>query len=66
MSNQTNLDEIQINAIQCAYLDLIGSYKVYDKESLYSHDWGLHYQTMREMLEAFPDILNDLDDIPEI
>lgn len=54
------MTKTQITAIKCAYLDLMGALHARDRGNMESHDWNAHWETILELLEAFPELdLND-------
>jgi hypothetical protein len=53
------LTKEQVLAIRCAFADLSGAYQVAVQQDYSCHDWRCHYQTMKDLKEAFPDILTD-------
>lgn len=50
----TTLTNTQQAAIKCAFVDLCASYKAWNEMDVYSHDWIAHRNTIDELLEAFP------------
>jgi hypothetical protein len=47
------MNDKQILAIKCAYLDLIGVYQAIQEADPQAHDWKAHQQTIEELKEAF-------------
>ena len=50
----------QINAVRFAYLDLMGAKEAADQNNLHAHDWGIHWETIKDMEQAFSEVLADL------
>lgn len=50
----------QLTVIRCAYLDLMGAKEAADRGDLYSHDWGAHWETIKDMEKKFSEELSDL------
>lgn len=44
----------QETAIKCAFVDLCASYRAWRDMDVYSHDWVAHSQSIDELMEAFP------------
>lgn len=47
------MDELQKQAIKCAYSDLVGAYEAYMRKELFNHDWEAHFQSILDMELAF-------------
>jgi len=58
-----NLNETEMNAIRCAFADLIGAVQAYRQSGSgdSAHDWEAHIHTIEELKTAFP----WLDEIPD-
>ncbi len=54
------MNEKQIKAIRCAYLDLIGSKEARDQLEMEAHDWRAHQASIEDLEEHFSEILKDL------
>jgi hypothetical protein len=50
----------QLAVIRFAYLDLMGAKEAADRGDLHSHDWGTHWQTIKDMETQFSEELSDL------
>ena len=50
----------QLSAIRFAYLDLMGAKEAADRGDLHSHDWGVHWETIKDMEKQFSEELSDL------
>jgi len=48
------LNQEQINAIRCAFADLIGALQAYEQGNSNIHDWESHKLTIEELESAFP------------
>lgn len=60
----TTLTEQQQTAIKCAYADLVGIYQTIirdDNGVVSGHNWKAHRQSVHELEEAFPDIIEPAD-----
>lgn len=56
-----NLNETEMNALRCAFADLIGAVQAYKQGDYTAHDWKAHIQTIEELKAAF----QWLDEIPD-
>lgn len=54
------MNEEQISAIKCAYLDLIGSLESRNSLDIESHDWKAHLLSIQELEQAFDFLDPDL------
>jgi hypothetical protein len=56
--------ELEIEAIRCAYADLVGAKQARDQQDIGIHDWKAHEFTITELENAFPfiDPVTDNDD----
>jgi len=54
------MTEQQIQAIRFAYLDLMGAKEAADMGNIHAHDWGVHWETIKDMEKQFPEQLSDL------
>lgn len=52
------MTEEQINAVRCAYLDLLGAME--GRDDPFAHDWREHKRTIDELAKAFKTNLADL------
>ncbi len=59
------MTEQQIQAIRFAYLDLMGAKEASDKGDIHAHDWGVHWETIKDMEKQFPEQLSDLINLGE-
>jgi hypothetical protein len=50
----------QLAVIRFAYLDLMGAKEAADREDLHLHDWGTHWETIKDMETQFSEELSDL------
>lgn len=50
----------QIKTIRFAYLDLMGAKEAADQNNLHAHDWGIHWETIKDMEQEFSEVLADL------
>ena len=50
----------QLAVIRFAYLDLMGAKEAADQNNLHAHDWGIHWETIKDMEEQFSEELSDL------
>jgi hypothetical protein len=50
----------QLAAVRCAYLDLLGALEAQQAADMHSHDWGAHWETIKEMETAFAVEIDDL------
>jgi hypothetical protein len=55
------LTEDQINAIRCAYYDLVGALQAYDSMDYSFHDWKGHRLSIDELQTAFFDIIKETE-----
>jgi hypothetical protein len=53
------MNKDQINAVRCAYLDMLGALES-SFGSPSDHDWEGHQKSIRELEKAFPSVLSDL------
>jgi hypothetical protein len=44
----------QIQAIKCAYADLVGALQAKQQLDIHAHDWNGHLETIKELETAFP------------
>jgi hypothetical protein len=55
------MNALQISALTCAYADLVGVYQcaIRDRNGGENngHDWGSHRQSIIELEQAFPDLI---------
>jgi len=51
----------QLEAIRCAYADLLGAYQAYEQSDMLAHDWKAHRLTLDEMLELFSFLKEETD-----
>ena len=49
----------QIIAIRCAHADLVGSLEAVLGGTIPEYDWAAHKDSITDLKEAFPEILND-------
>jgi len=49
-------NKITVTAIRCAYADLLGALQARNNCDIESHDWDAHRQTLRDLVEAFPNL----------
>jgi len=54
------MTEQQIQTIRFAYLDLMGAKEAADMGNIHAHDWGVHWETIKDMEKQFPEQLSDL------
>jgi len=58
------LTKIQESVIRCAYADLVGVYQCAIRDGSggadNGHDWKAHEETIHEMEEAFPDLIEPM------
>jgi hypothetical protein len=54
------MTEQQLAVIRFAYLDLMGAKEAADRGDLHSHDWGVHWETIKDMEQVFSAELADL------
>ena len=57
------LTTTQKAAIKCAFVDLCASYKAWHDMDVYSHDWVAHSQSIDELMEAFPFLMETKKDL---
>ena len=50
----------QLAVIRFAYLDLMGAKEAADMGNIHAHDWGVHWETIKDMEKQFSDELSDL------
>lgn len=62
------MNEKQITAIKCAYLDLIGALEARNNLDMESHDWKAHLESIQDLEREFnfidPDLRPDFEKIP--
>lgn len=51
----------QLISLRCAYADLVGALQAYNQQDITAHDWKAHYQTIRELEDAFPDQIEPVE-----
>lgn len=60
----SQLRELQMSAITCAYADLVGAYQCAIRDgnggAENGHDWKAHKQTILEMEIAFPELIEPI------
>jgi hypothetical protein len=49
-----------MSVLRCAYLDLLGALEAQQAADMHSHDWGAHWETIKEMETAFAVEIDDL------
>lgn len=54
------MTEQQLAVIRFAYLDLMGAKQAADASNLHQHDWGVHWETIKDMEKEFSNELSDL------
>ena len=54
------MTEAQKSVIRCAYLDLRGALEALKLGDFHAHDWKAHKQSINEIEEHFPDVIEDL------
>jgi len=57
------LNEKQLHAIRCAYLDMVGALECVEQGDPQGHDWKAHALSIADLEEFFSEELADL--IPE-
>ena len=50
------MNDVQINALQCAVADLIGAIQIAEKYPRCGYDEDAALETIRELVAAFPDV----------
>lgn len=48
------MNQNQIDAIRCAFADLMGAMQAMQQNDIHSHDWKAHALTLDELAQAFP------------
>lgn len=51
----------QIQAIKCAYADLVGAIQAYNQGDMHIHDWSSHEASIEELEEAFPTLIEPVE-----
>ena len=54
------MNKEQLAVIRFAYLDLMGAKEASDNGDLHSHDWKVHWETIKDMETQFSEELSDL------
>jgi hypothetical protein len=54
------MNKEQLAVIRFAYLDLMGAKEASDRGDLHSHDWKVHWETIKDMEAQFSEELSDL------
>jgi len=54
------MNKEQLAVIRFAYLDLMGAKEASDKGDIHSHDWKVHWETIKDMEAQFSEELSDL------
>jgi hypothetical protein len=58
-----SLTQSQMAAIKCAFVDLCASYQAWKDMDVYSHDWEAHSDSIDELMEAFPFLMQTKQDL---
>lgn len=68
-TGEVGMNTAQELAIRCAYADLVGVYQCSIRDNSggvnNGHDWRAHLETIHEMEEAFPDIIEPVQNLGE-
>jgi hypothetical protein len=54
------MTEKQLAALRCAYLDLLGAFEAKQRDDIDSHDWDVHWETIKDMETAFAVEIDDI------
>lgn len=48
--------------IRCAYADLVGAKQAFEQGDMHLHNWSAHSETISELEETFPFLVDDEGD----
>jgi len=54
---KTNMTPPQELALKCAHADLQGALEAHEHQAYNAHDWEAHALSIKELEDAFPEIL---------
>ena len=61
MSTEPTLTTEQIQAIKCAYADLVGAIQAFNQQDIHVHDWRAHEASIQELEDAFPTFIEPIE-----
>lgn len=56
----------QETAIRCAHADLVGALQAHEQKDRMAHDWKAHRQSIKDLEEAFPEVITDQANLEEM